>query len=133
MNELKPVPWETLRTVEPSFEDARGVIRNILAGPFDHLAFVTSKAGTVRGNHFHKKGWQWCFVVSGKVRCLSRGAEDSESEVRIAIARPYDLIITPPGVAHRHEYLEDTSFIAVYDVKRLELEKEDTFAFGNWK
>ena len=133
MKEFKPAPWESLRTVEPSLEDARGVIRNIIAGPFEHLAFVTSKAGSVRGNHYHKVGWQWCWIVEGKVRCFSRSAEDTEGEYHIVVARPYDLIITPPRVAHRHEYLEDTKFIAVYDVKRLKLEKEDTYRFDSWK
>jgi len=130
---MQPVPWETLRTIEPDFEDARGVIRNVIAGPMNHLAFITSKAGSVRGGHYHLRGWQWCWILEGKVRCFSRLAKDPDSEVRIVSAHPYDLIITPPGVAHRHEYLEDTKFFAIYDVPRLKLEKQDTFRFENWK
>ena len=110
---LQPVPYETVRGVEIGHMDDRGIIRNIIEGPMEHLAFITSKAGSYRAGHYHKVGWQWCFVVSGKIRCFSRKAKDPDSEVRIQIARPYDLIITPPGVAHRHEYLEDTSFVAI--------------------
>lgn len=130
---LQPVPYETVRSVEIGHVDDRGIIRNIIEGPMEHLAFITSKAGSYRAGHFHKEGWQWCFVVSGKVRCFSRKA-GKDSEVRIQIARPYDLIITPPGIAHRHEYLEDTGFVAIYDVPRLKLEEQDTFPYDHdWK
>lgn len=46
------------------FEDERGVIQDLL-GPVDAVTAIFTKAGHVRGNHYHPRTQQWVYVVAG--------------------------------------------------------------------
>ena len=49
-----------LRKIEPSFRDDRGDITDILVKEaIEYVTLITSNAGTVRGNHYHKQTYQW--------------------------------------------------------------------------
>ncbi len=94
-----------------SFKDARGSIRDILDGvALDAITLIISKKGVVRGNHSHKKTTQYLYVLSGRVRYLSR---KGTGKVRSAILGPGDLAMSPPGEAHAIVSLRASTFLAI--------------------
>ena len=49
------------------YSDDRGDIRNV-----GHIAVIHSKAGSVRSNHWHRAGWHYLFVISGRMTYKTR-------------------------------------------------------------
>jgi quercetin dioxygenase-like cupin family protein len=94
-----------------NFRDARGTISDILDDvPVNAVTIITSKKGVARGNHFHKKTVQYTYIVSGRVKYLSR---KGKGKVRSAILRAGGLAISPPGEAHTVVALADTVFLSI--------------------
>lgn len=126
---------EEVLHIRPAFADKRGVIYNVLGHPIEHVAVIVTKRGAVRGNHVHEREVQYCYILKGRVRCEARKAVDpyvkplSRFDVETQTASSGDLIITPPGVAHKRTYLAATTELALYTVPRLQMESEDTFRF----
>ena len=57
------------------FEDERGVIQDLLAGPISSVTEIFTKAGHVRGNHLHPRTHQWVYVVFGHLTTSHAGEE----------------------------------------------------------
>ena len=85
------------------FEDERGVIQDLL-GKIDSVTEIFTKAGSVRGNHYHQHTTQWAYVAWGKMLFLHTEDDGIHSEAR----GPGSLVIEPPGVHHAWKALEDT-------------------------
>ena len=100
-----------VRHIEAVFEDERGAIEDILENEqFEHATIIRSRAGAVRGNHYHERTWQWVFVLSGSIRYvvgLPSGETDS------GVIRPNDLLLTEPMESHALETLEETVFLVL--------------------
>jgi quercetin dioxygenase-like cupin family protein len=73
------------------FEDHRGVIQDIV-GRIDSVTRITTVAGAVRGNHYHRKTTQWTLVLSGTLQM----ATDEGTKVM----RPGEIVKHGPGVPH---------------------------------
>jgi len=115
--------------IEPTFLDKRGTISNILEAPIEHVAFITSFKGSVRGNHYHKSETQYVYVIHGELIAYSTDVRQTNGVVSKLEATSGDLIVTPPWVAHKHVYLKDTRFVNMTTAPRKRLEHEDTFKF----
>ena len=105
------MPLEIVKKIKPDFIDERGEITNILEEPITHVAIITSKAGTVRGNHYHPKQIQYVYLVSGKYESISKNVREKENKEESQIIELGDLVITPPMIAHAMRFLEDSVFI----------------------
>jgi quercetin dioxygenase-like cupin family protein len=93
------------------FKDARGTISDILDDvPVNAITIITSKKGVSRGNHFHKKSVQYTYVVSGRIKYLSR---KGTGKTRSAILGPGGLAVSPAGEAHTVVALADTVFLSI--------------------
>lgn len=99
---------ETVKEIKPVFEDERGAIANILEEPISHVAVITSKAGSVRGNHYHPEQVQYAYLVSGKYESLSKDLNDKNAKVESKIINEGNLVVTPPMIAHAMRFLEDS-------------------------
>lgn len=99
---------EIVKEIKPVFEDERGAIANILEEPVSHVAIINSKAGSVRGNHYHPEQTQYVYLVSGKYESLSEDLNDKNAKVESKIIKAGNLVITPPMVAHAMRFLEDS-------------------------
>ena len=112
-----------------NFKDARGTIRDILDDvPVNAVTIITSKKGVSRGNHHHKKTTQYTYIVSGRVRYLSR---KGAGKVRSAVLSAGGLAISPPGEAHTVVALADTVFLSISKGPRHGLNYEaDTYRLG---
>jgi len=119
--------------IETAFEDERGEIKNILTDPdIGHVAIITSKAKTIRGNHYHPTYWQVIYVVSGgytaRYRKVRRGANneiEAASEILTAYVGVGQIEVVPPGWAHAYRFSDDTVFLDIFPGGRSDDEPDD--------
>ncbi|HOE69255.1 MAG TPA: cupin domain-containing protein [Candidatus Omnitrophota bacterium] len=121
---------ETIKHIDPAFVDARGEIYNLFEGDIGHVAYITSKKGSVRANHYHKKDIQYMYLISGayETHCFPVG---DPSRKQILNVRPGDIVKTPPMVAHAQKFTEDSVFLSLTTRMREEGKyEEDTIAIS---
>lgn len=95
----------------PVFSDHRGDITDILQHiPVDSVTVITSAAGSIRGNHYHKESLQYLYLMSGRVRSYAQAPGQAIEAAELA---PGDLLTTPPLERHAIEALEDSVFIVI--------------------
>ena len=104
---------ETVTIPEVAFTDERGDITNILYESINHVAIITSKAGAVRGNHYHPEDVQYCYLVSGRFETYAKDMRDPNGAVEKQLVEAGSLVLTPPMVAHAQVFLEDSVFAAL--------------------
>ena len=100
------------KNIKPEFIDKRGAITKILDDGktvIKSVLLITSKKGTVRANHFHKKDSHYCYVLSGKVKILDKPVRSGR--VTSAILNKGDMVLTLPMHAHSFRFLKDTVFL----------------------
>jgi len=95
-----------------SFEDARGVIQNLLLSTVRNVALVTSKKGTTRSNHYHKEDWHYLYVVSGSFNYYERPVDGPGSPEPLLVSAG-ELVFTAPMKVHRTDFLEDTVMVSM--------------------
>ncbi|HEV7121679.1 MAG TPA: hypothetical protein VGN56_02515 [Candidatus Paceibacterota bacterium] len=100
-----------------NFEDARGTIRDILTHtPIEHITIITCASGAVRGNHYHKETIQYDYVVSGRMKILSRPA--GQERVEAVVAEAGTLVKHDLSEAHALIALEDSVFLSITEGTR---------------
>ena len=104
-------PVDKLVPLDAPFIDVRGVIQNLLLTPLSSVAIITSKAGTVRSNHYHKTDWHYLYIISGSMNYYERDVEGS-SDVTPLLITAGQMVFTPPMQVHKTEFLEDTVMIS---------------------
>lgn len=98
-----------LTKIKANFQDHRGDIVDILVKePIEFITMITSKQGTVRGNHYHKETFQWVFMLSGKIRVCAQSEGGKLQELTISMG---DLILNAPFERHAFEALESSTFL----------------------
>ncbi len=102
---------KVIRNIKPDFVDERGGITRILdvIEPLHSILFITSKAGSVRSNHYHKKDTHYCYIISGKAEWYEKPVEGGQIEKEILNAG--DMVYTPANIIHMVKFLEDTEFL----------------------
>ena len=54
-----------------SFKDHRGIIIDMIEKErINAVTLITSEKKSVRGNHYHKKTWQWNYILDGKAKLV---------------------------------------------------------------
>lgn len=103
---------QVTRNIQPEIVEGRGIINRILDTdqPIHSVLWITSKAGSVRSNHYHKKDSHYCYIISGKAEWHEKSVEGGKEEVEIL--GPGDMVYTPPMTIHAVKFLEDTVFLA---------------------
>ena len=115
--------YETITHIGVAHEDERGEIRNVLTDPrIRHVAWITSKAGAVRANHWHPEGCeQWIYLLRGRYRSVACPVDiegNATGPAKELIVEAGDLVFTPPYVAHAQEFLEESAFLNIDTVGR---------------
>lgn len=106
---------------KPEFVDERGYITRLIDQddyPIRAILYISSKAGTTRGNHYHKKDVHYVYCLSGKFRYSAKDMNKKNSKVESVVMKPGDLVLSPPTVAHAMDFLEDTVFLAFTTERR---------------
>lgn len=87
-------------TLLESHTDDRGTIVDLFYDqPMDHVARVTSKAGALRGNHYHKETTQHMLMTRGSLEYWYKPL-NSDEPAKMVIALAGDIVSTPPYEVH---------------------------------
>lgn len=108
--------------IEPKFTDKRGGLALIIDRddlPIKSVLRITSKAGTVRGNHYHKKGIHYYYVENGRCEYSEKIVNKPNAKVETVVLESGDLVIVKPQVINATKFLED-SVIYHFDTERRE-------------
>ena len=99
------------RNISAEFIDDRGAITRLLDAqtPIKSILSISSKKGSIRSNHYHKKDTHYCYLVSGKMEWFEKPVEGGEMES--AVLEPGDMIFTPIMTIHAVRFLEDSLFL----------------------
>ncbi len=112
--------------VTDEFVDDRGGIARVVDQDgfvFRVVLRITSKAGTVRSNHYHKRDSHCLYVESGKCEYSEKPANDPKAKIEMVVLGPGDLVYTGPDIVHAVKFLEDTVLYAFTTEKR----KQDAY------
>jgi quercetin dioxygenase-like cupin family protein len=89
--------------------DDRGEIIDILVKEnVEYVTLITSKAGTTRGNHYHKETVQSVYILEGRIEMRTRIPGES---VVTTVLEKGDLATTGKMEQHAMTALEDSAFM----------------------
>jgi dTDP-4-dehydrorhamnose 3,5-epimerase-like enzyme len=113
-HDLNNSNWPTgpIISLGKPFRDDRGDIQPLVEGDFNTVQLITSKAGSIRANHYHKTDWHYCYMVYGSMRYHHRPA-GSECPPEWLLVTEGQVIFTPPLLEHAMEFLEDSAFLNI--------------------
>ena len=98
----------------PKFEDYRGVISRLL--PDDVLIrdvfVITSKKGSERAGHYHKKDSHYCYLIKGSMLYMERGLEKG-AKTKAIFMKEGAMVYTPPKHKHWMRFSSDSIFVAM--------------------
>jgi len=96
---------------------------------FGQIYFVTfNKKGIVRGNHYHKKWYEWFGIVAGKVEVILKDMKTGEIE-RMILDADHDMYVRleiGPNTAHSFKSLTD--YAALLNYADSEWSKQDSIS-----
>jgi dTDP-4-dehydrorhamnose 3,5-epimerase-like enzyme len=109
----------TKKRIRPAFKDERGAIFDLLdKEKIFHIGMLTSKKGSIRGNHYHKKAKQITYVLSGKIELITKNAEQKDAKPYSLIMEKGDIVDIPPMVCHSIKALEESTLLIFTDEQR---------------
>lgn len=108
--ERKQWPTNVIVDLPPAFVDARGAIQPLVDVPMESCVLISSKAGTVRANHYHETDWHYCYVLSGEIKYYHRPHGSAEQPEEVVIGKG-QMFFTPPLVDHAMVFTQDTDFL----------------------
>ena len=113
-----------IRNITPEFTDPRGAITRVLDDgvSIKSILLISSIAGSVRANHYHKKDSHYSYMLSGKAEWHEKPIDGGTEEVEILNAG--DMVYTPPLMHHAVKFLEDSVFLAFATEERTQANYE---------
>lgn len=101
--------------IDPEFVDERGGIARVLDQNkyiIRTILRITSKAGTIRSNHYHKKDYHYLYIESGKCEYSEKPADKLDSPLETVILKSGDIVLSSPNIIHAVKFLEDSVIYA---------------------
>lgn len=92
-------------------QDDRGSLVQLAHSGYRQVNVITSRAGMVRGGHYHKQNHEAFYVVSGS--CEVTFIMDGTKETQVFKAG--DFFRIAPYVGHIFNYAQDTVLVGLYD------------------
>ena len=118
-------PSNLLVPLDRPFVDERGIIQNLLLTNIEGVAIITSKAGTIRSNHWHKTDWHFLYVLQGEMKYYERDLSEDFNDKWILVSQG-DMVFTPPCKVHKTVFTKDTVLLSCSRNKRShELHEQD--------
>jgi dTDP-4-dehydrorhamnose 3,5-epimerase-like enzyme len=106
------LPPEHLVTLDAAHADVRGAIQCLVNLPTQNVSLITSKAGTLRSNHYHRTDWHFMYVLSGKFDYYFRPTGSSAAPKKLVLTKG-QMIFTPPLEDHATVFIEDTELVVM--------------------
>lgn len=94
------------------FTDARGMILNLIDAPFTSAAVIASHKGAVRGNHYHKTDYHYCWLQRGGMVLYQRRVGDRRPP-RQWVIKPGQVFFTPPKHEHMMRFTKDSVMLVL--------------------
>jgi oxalate decarboxylase/phosphoglucose isomerase-like protein (cupin superfamily) len=104
--------------IKPEFVDDRGSITKLLDDGktnIKSILLITSKRGSVRSNHYHKKDAHWIYIISGKMEYYEKPVKGRSRMKKVTVG-PGGMVYTPSMAIHATKFLED-SVIMAFSIK----------------
>jgi len=103
-------PQSVIVELEKPFVDARGEIQPLVDVPMESCVLISSKAGTVRADHYHQTDWHYCYVLEGEIEYYERPTGSSQTPVKTLIKKG-QMFFTGPMKDHSMFFVSDTVFL----------------------
>lgn len=98
--------------------DERGTIADVFFGTnINHVAIIISRAGAIRGNHYHLETIQSILITKGTLEYWYASL-DNPSSPEMVVAKVGDVVTSGNSEIHTMRMLEDTEFITFTQGKR---------------
>lgn len=94
------------------FTDERGSITQLVHDGWKQVNYITSKAGVLRGKHYHKHNEEAFYVISGEFELELTDIKTGEKETYII--KEKDFFLIKSYVSHSFKYTKDTTLISMY-------------------
>ena len=115
-----------IKKITPVFEDERGSIWDFLTNvETHHIGFLTTKKGSIRGNHYHKEQKQYTLVLHGQIEVTTKNLLDKNSEIEIFDLNEMEMVEFPPFCFHSLKAKEDSECLVFTSKGRHGTEYED--------
>ena len=116
------------RKIKPFHTDERGELSHLLADeePITSAVLITSRKGSVRANHYHKKDTHHVYVIKGSMeytykklnpstslRVRTQSPIQSGTKLKTIIVNAGEIVATSPMTMHAMKFLEDSVFLAL--------------------
>lgn len=101
-----------VRKVKPEIKEERGNITKLLDDgktTIRSILLITSKAGSVRSNHYHKKDAHWIYILSGKMEYYEKPVKGGR--IKKSVLGSGDMVYTPPMMIHTTKFPKDSVFM----------------------
>ncbi len=112
MVEELSLPRDVIVPLGRAFMDARGAIIPLVDLPMRSALIITSHASSVRGNHYHRTDWHFCYVISGVIEYFHRPAGSNMPPERVMV-HAGQMFFTPALVEHAMRFPEETTFLTL--------------------
>lgn len=101
------------KIIKPNFQhrDERGGLTQLVREGYKQVNYVYSKAGCIRGDHYHDINTETFYIIRGKFTI----ALEYEGEKEEHCFKEGDMFQVPPKVKHTFHFIEDTELIGLYD------------------
>lgn len=97
-----------------TYRDYRGDILNIFDftkhKKLKSALIISSKRGSVRANHYHKKDVHYIYLLSGKLKYYEK-KPDNGQKIRSKLIKEKEMIKTEAGIIHAMKFLKDSVMI----------------------
>jgi uncharacterized RmlC-like cupin family protein len=105
-------PKDVIVPLHPQYVDARGAIQPLVDMDMKSCVLISSTAGSVRANHYHRTDWHFCYVLSGSIEYYHRPVGSTADPEHVTV-RAGQLFFTPPMVEHAMVFPEETVFLTL--------------------
>lgn len=101
--------------IKPFHTDTRGDMSYLSDGKIHitDVLIMTCKKGAVRANHYHHHDTHHMYLIDGKYEYISRDMRKKNAPIKREIIKPGQLVKTPPRIAHKVRYLEDSLVVVL--------------------
>ncbi len=104
-------PEDNIVPLDNPFINDRGTIQNILNASINGVAIITSKAGVIRSNHYHKTDFHYLYVISGSMEYYERNINEKFVGDPLIVSAG-QMVFTPPLKVHKTVFLQDTVLLS---------------------
>lgn len=116
------------------YSDHRGsLVENTHAKIFketNHFFVSKSKAGVIRGNHYHLRKSEWFYVIHGECRLIIEDIKKKTREMKLIKASQNIIINIPPNKSHAFKNTGKDELILLALVNEAHNQKDpDTYSY----